>query len=85
MKVTDKTAGAAKSYLHLVPGLVYSDGKISGNGISINVKTINSQITVEQGLYASDFGKKEENTVLVFNWNKDNQIHGYEIEITKGE
>ena len=85
LKVTDKTAGAAKSYLHLVPGLVYSDGKISGNGISINVKTINSQITVEQGLYASDFGKKEENTVLVFNWNKDKQIHGYEIEITKGE
>lgn len=81
--VLDKTDGRGESYLHLAPGLEYSDGVIMGNGLKITVQPINSDVRIDQSVYAEEFGRIKDNTVLVFFWNDDKQEHGYKIKIVK--
>jgi len=85
MYVLDKTEEAAKSILHIAPGLSYFNGTVSGNGIMIKVKPVRANINVEKSRYAANFGKIEENTALVFSWDNDEEEHGYIVDIIEGE
>lgn len=83
--VLDKTEGKGKSYLHLAPGMTYSDGTVKGNGLVAKISNINASVEIEEYWYSSDFGNKEEAIVLVFSWKRDNEIHGYRIHFYEGE
>lgn len=83
LTVLDKTDGDGESYLHLAPGLKYSNGVIVGNGLKMTVQPVSAKIRVDQTVYAEEFGKVLNNIVLIFQWNNDKQEHGYKIEIDK--
>ncbi len=85
LSVVDKTEGTGKSFLHLAPSMHYKDGVISGMGMLLKLKTRNAISSVEKTKYAYDFGWMEDNDTLVFCWNCDEDEHGYEIEICKGD
>lgn len=81
--VLDKTDCDGESYLHLAPGLKYRDGVIIGSEQKITVQPMNAEVRAEQSVYAVEFGKLLDNTVLVFTWKHDNQEHGYKIKFVK--
>ena len=79
--VLDSTSGSGivKSFLHLAPGLSYKNGVISGNGLMIRITPVNSNLQIEQSEYAPSFGEKYQIDCLVFQWQNDNQKHGYQV------
>ena len=79
LSVLDKTGGDSESYLHLAPGLKYSDGTIIGNGLGLTVEPVNAELSTDKSIYADEFGKLLDNISLVFRWKHDQQEHGYRI------
>lgn len=85
IEVVDRITGNGKSYLHLAPGLKYSNGRISGDDIEITISAMNADVAVETMLYSESFGMIEETECLVFSWTSGNENHGYKIEFFEGE
>lgn len=83
LTVLDKTDGVGESYLHLAPGLACSGGMISGNGMIMTINPVNADMNMKQTKYAEEFGIIKDNMVLVFDWEKGEQEHGYTIGIIK--
>ena len=84
LEVLDETTGVGNvnSYLHLAPGLTYSetDGNVTGFDIGIKIIPINAKIKMKKMHYAEDFGKLEEIESIIFTWQNDKKQHGYVIK-----
>lgn len=83
--VLDKTDGDGKSYLHLAPEAELLGKEISLRGLKFVIEPINAEMKTEKSKYAEEFGYIEDNIVFVFEWEMDQQEHGYRISFLEGE
>lgn len=72
--------GSVRSFLHLAPGLHYSNGRITvGNKLTILVESREAAISIIKSPYSEKFGVLEEKETIVFSWRNDSKEHGYRI------